>query len=80
MCVGCDIPATRKLCGFLGHSATLGCSKCFKKFPGSVGNKDYSGFDVENWPVRTLDDYNLSMKAVKKARTQKKKYLKLLME
>lgn len=73
MCVGCDIPATRKLCGFLGHSATLGCSKCFKKFPGSVGNKDYSGFDVENWPVRTLDDYNLSMKAVKKARTQTEK-------
>ncbi|CAC5425176.1 unnamed protein product [Mytilus coruscus] len=27
MCVGCDIPATRKLCGFLGHGATLGCSK-----------------------------------------------------
>ena len=29
----CDIPATRKLCGFVSHSASLGCSKCLKKFP-----------------------------------------------
>ena len=27
MCVGCDIPATRKICGFLGHGATGVCSK-----------------------------------------------------
>ncbi|XP_056015784.1 uncharacterized protein LOC125660837 isoform X1 [Ostrea edulis] len=73
MCVGCDIPATRKLCGFLGHSATLGCSKCFKKCPGGVGKKDYSGFDVDNWPARTLNDYNLSMKVVRKAKTQTEK-------
>lgn len=37
MCVGCDIPSTRKLCGFLGHSAILGCSKCYKSFPGDIG-------------------------------------------
>ena len=33
MCVACDIPASRKVCGFLGHSAVLGCSKCLKQFP-----------------------------------------------
>ena len=27
-CVVCDIPATRKVCGFLGTNATKGCSKC----------------------------------------------------
>ena len=32
ICVGCDIPASRKLCGFLGHSATSGCKKCKKKY------------------------------------------------
>lgn len=37
ICVGCDIPASRKLCGFLGHSATAGCNKCKKKFPGGMG-------------------------------------------
>ena len=28
ICVTCDLPATRKVCGFLGHSAKLGCSRC----------------------------------------------------
>lgn len=32
MCCACDIPASRKLCGFLGHSAKLGCNKCKKQF------------------------------------------------
>lgn len=32
MCVACDIPAARKVCGFLGHSANLGCSRCLKFF------------------------------------------------
>ena len=32
LCVACNIPASRKVCGFLGHSATLGCSKCLKHF------------------------------------------------
>ena len=36
LCVSCDLPAARKTCGFLSHSAALGCSKCLKKFPGSV--------------------------------------------
>ena len=31
LCVACDLPAGRKACGFLGHSATLGCSRCKKK-------------------------------------------------
>ena len=30
-----DLPTVRKLCGFKGHSAHWGCSKCFKYFPGS---------------------------------------------
>ena len=25
MCVACDIPAARKLCGFKGHIANYGC-------------------------------------------------------
>ena len=33
--VSCDIPAVRKVCGFPGHSATLGCSKCMLKFRSS---------------------------------------------
>jgi hypothetical protein len=53
LCVSCDIPAGRKLCGFLGHNANLGCSKCFKIFPGAVGQKKYSGFNRDTWSPRT---------------------------
>ena len=53
ICCSCDLPAGRKLCGFLGHSAHLGCSKCMKFFP-TVGDAlDYSGFQRENWIPRT---------------------------
>ena len=59
--VACDIPACRKISGFLGHSATLGCSKCLKKFP---GGKDMSGFDRSKWPARTVDEHRKSVKAI----------------
>ena len=46
MCVSCDIPATRKVLGFVGHSAILGCSKCLKQFKSSEPHLlNYSGFD-----------------------------------
>ena len=56
ICCSCDLPAGRKLCGFLGHSAHLGCSKCKKFFP-SMGDGldglDHSGFQRANWIPRT---------------------------
>ncbi|XP_052097344.1 uncharacterized protein LOC127732339 [Mytilus californianus] len=57
ICVGCDIPASRKLCGFLGHAATSGCNKCKKKFPGTVGEKNYGGFDRLEWPSRDNESH-----------------------
>ena len=36
LCVACDIPAARKVCGFLGHMAKLGCSKCTKEFTSTL--------------------------------------------
>ena len=70
MCVTCDIPAGRKTCGFLGHSATLGCSKCHKEFPGSVGQKDYSGFDRSGWKKRTNEDHRKDVNKIKKICTK----------
>lgn len=32
-CVACDIPAARKVCGYVGHNALRGCSRCLKTFP-----------------------------------------------
>ena len=48
LCVACDIPAGRKVCGFLGHNSHLGCSRCFKTFSGTVGAMNFSGFDKPN--------------------------------
>lgn len=33
ICVACDIPAARKICGFSGHNSRCACSKCLKVFP-----------------------------------------------
>ena len=48
-CVACDIPASRKVCGFVGHNARLGCNKCLKEFK----DMDFSGFDRDNWQLRS---------------------------
>ena len=29
LCVACDIPAGRKVCGFMGHTAHYACLRCF---------------------------------------------------
>ena len=46
LCTACDIPAARKLCGFVGHGANKGCSRCLKSFPTAEfkTKPDYSGF------------------------------------
>ena len=72
ICVMCDIPATRKVCGFAGHSATHGCSKCLKEFNfGICDNKlDYSGYDRDSWELRTKDNYNSCSEQYLKAPTK----------
>ena len=57
LCCSCDLPAGRKLCGFLGHSAHLGCSKCKKYFPSSTHGLDYSGFQRHTWVKRTNESH-----------------------
>ena len=61
-CVACDIPATRKVCGFLSHRATLACNKCMKCFPHVLESNgsfwtNCAGFDRENFPKRTNADH-----------------------
>lgn len=71
MSISSDIPATRKICGFKGHSAYRGCSRCLKKFPGGFGEKkDYSGFDRNSWTPRTNQDHR--SQAVKMSRCKTK--------
>lgn len=55
LCVARDILASRKVCGFLGHSANLVCSKSclFKVFPGSVGKKTFLVLTGHNGHCKT---------------------------
>lgn len=57
ICTACDIPASRKVSGFMGHNAVKACSRCLKSFPtASFGEKpDYTGFDRTAWPPHSND-------------------------
>ena len=69
ICVACDMPASRKVSGFLGHNANKGCSRCFKTFPGEVGKKDFSGFDRENWQPRLIGAHRRCVLEIESCRT-----------
>lgn len=54
LCVACDTPATRKVCGFTGHSSFHACLRCLKSFSTAFfGDKlDYTGFERSDWPPK----------------------------
>ncbi len=65
-CVACDIPASRKVSGFVGHNARLGCNKCLKEFE----RFNFSGYDRENWQPRTGELHREQCKKVLKENTK----------
>lgn len=70
LCVSCDLPAGRKVCGFLSHSAAKGCSKCSKVFSGGVSNMCYAGFDRSLWTPRTNTLHRKNVEEVMKCNTK----------
>ena len=76
LCVSSDVPATRKICGFKGHSAQLGCSRCLKKFLGGFGEKrDYSGFNRSSWKPRTNEEHRRMAIKITQCKTKARKNL-----
>lgn len=73
LCVGCDIPASRKLCGFLGHGATRGCNKCMKQFEGGIGEKSYAGFNFSEWEMRDAKSHRDIVRKIVKSKTKGKR-------
>ena len=48
LCIACDLPAGRKTCGFLSHTANLGCSRCYCEFStGVFGVRDYTQGSID---------------------------------
>ena len=70
VCTSADVPATRKLSGYLGHNALYGCTKCKHKFEGGVGNKNYSGFDKHLWPKRTYSGHKAAVRQMQGVKTE----------
>ena len=55
LCITCDLPATRKVCGFSNFNGLYGCSKCMKFVTATFGAKPlYGGFDCDNWIARDM--------------------------
>lgn len=57
ICVSCDIPAIRKVCGFVGHQARLGCSKCLCEFSHPQGGGLQCSGSFGEWDLRNLEDH-----------------------
>ena len=72
LCVAADIPATRKVCGFVGHSANKACSKCLNLLPGGFQEeRDFSGFQRRPlWPKRDGVSHKRNCEKLKAAKSQ----------
>lgn len=70
-CVTCDLPATRKICGFTSFSSLHGCSKCTKEFHcARFGEKsDYSGYNRAEWTPRKHSEHMKQVSDVMAAST-----------
>ena len=74
VCATCDIPASRKLCGFLSFSAKMGCNKCKKEFPRPAfgAKQDFSGFSRSSWTLRTNAEHREQAWTIKNTASSKK--------
>ena len=59
LCISTDIPAVRKVCGFLGHAARLGCSKCTKEFEGFQPYHRIMFKTMQRTSVKSISVYGL---------------------
>ena len=57
ICVTCDVPAIRKVCGFVGHKARLGCSKCLCEFNHLQGGGLQCLGNLGEWDLRDLEQH-----------------------
>ena len=70
----CVLAATCQLVerrGFLSYTANLGCSRCYCNFgTGVFGKKDYSGFNRDNWTLRSNRQHRDDVKATMTCHTK----------
>ena len=72
LCNSSDIPARRKVGGFVGHAALTGCSRCLRNFETARFSEkpNYGGFNPSEWPERTPEQHKQKGVEWKLAKTQ----------
>ena len=75
LCVGCDLPAGRKTCGFLSYMANLGCTRCYISFAGEDGGRNFYSPPEQVWPARSNQQHRRDVNTVlnSKNKTEKKR-------
>ena len=68
--IGCDLPADRKIAGFLSYNANKGCSRCYCEFSHGFGNNDYSGFNQSLWLPRSNEQHRDNVAELQAIRTK----------
>ena len=70
LCVACDIPASRKVCGFTQLNSKHGCYQCPKELDiGGIDDPtDYSGF--EHCPYRNIKEHRRQVDEIMHQTTQ----------
>ena len=76
ICITCDLTATRKVCGFLGHSAKLGCSRCKLDFGGGQSKDVGRGWDKTLSPPRTQHQHWQQVEELKALEPNKRTAMK----
>ena len=76
LCVVCDMPASKKVCGFTSHNSKHGCNKCTKQFMtcGIGEATDYSGFN--SCPSRNIIDHRKHVDEILAQSTQESRNAK----
>ena len=70
-CATCDIPANRKVCGFVSHNAALGCNKCLKKFEVKFGQlSNFSGYNRDSWQLRSKEQHKSGLEKIQMEHTK----------
>ena len=75
--ISSDLPMTKKLAGFVGHTAYLGCHRCYHVFSGNIRlkTKRYSGFDVKSWKPREFEQHKQHVAEIIAAKSKTTKML-----
>lgn len=68
--VSCDLPAGRKVTGFLSYNANYGCHRCYQSFASGLTNKDYSNFNRGSWIMRSNVKHRSDVKEILKCETK----------